>query len=107
LHYLMPGAFLPGQNAAIRTWSDHPAARELATSSVAARHSYGGILPGSCHALTAPHDASLAALLTETRGTPPGMVALAALVEQGPELSLTPLQLFQTSAAVGAALGAI
>jgi hypothetical protein len=35
------------------------------------------------------------------------MVALAALVEQGPELSLTPLQLFQTSAAVGAALGAI
>lgn len=89
----------PGQITLLR--------RELATSLSAARHSYGGILPGSCHALTAPHDASLAALLTETRGTPPGMVALAALVEQGPELSLTPLQLFQTSAAVGAALGAI
>lgn len=89
----------PGQALLLR--------RELATSLSAARHSYGGTLPGSCHALTAPHDSSLAALLAETRGTPSGMVALAALVEQGAELSLTPQQLFQTSAAIGAALGAV
>lgn len=89
----------PGQIVLLR--------RELATSLSAARHSYGGSLPGTCHALTVPHDASLAALLTETHGTPPGMISPAALVEQGAELSLTPLQLFQTSAAVGAALGAV
>ncbi|SJZ88985.1 type IV pilus assembly protein PilM [Trichlorobacter thiogenes] len=80
--------------------------RELAASLSAARHTYGGILPGSYHAFAAPHNGSLTALLTETRGTPPTMVALESLVDFGAELSIPPHQLFQASAAIGAAVGA-
>lgn len=80
--------------------------RELAASLSAARHTYGGILPGSYHAFAAPHNGSLTALLTETRGTPPAMVSLESLVDFGVELSIPPQQLFQTSAAIGAAVGA-
>lgn len=80
--------------------------REWAASLSAVRHTCGGTLPGSCHALAAPHDASLAALLTETRGTSPTMVELSALIEQGAESGLSLHHLFQSSAAIGAALGA-
>ncbi|MDK9716656.1 MAG: pilus assembly protein PilM [Trichlorobacter sp.] len=80
--------------------------RELAASLSAARHTYGGILPGTYHAFAAPHNGSLTALLTETRGTPPTMIALESLVDFGAELSISPHQLFQASAAIGAAVGA-
>jgi type IV pilus assembly protein PilM len=80
--------------------------RELAASLSAARHAYGGVLPGTYHAFAAPYNASLTALLTETRGTPPTAVALESLVDFGAELSLSPHQLVQSCAAIGAAIGA-
>jgi type IV pilus assembly protein PilM len=80
--------------------------RELAASLSAARHTYGGILPGTYHAFAAPPNGSLTALLTETRGTPPTMITLESLVDFGAELSTPPHQLFQASAAIGAAVGA-
>lgn len=80
--------------------------RELAASLSAARHIYGGSLPGTSHALAAPQNPSFIELVHETSNTSPSMVDPAALLEQGPESGLTSQQLFQSSAAIGAALGA-
>lgn len=80
--------------------------RELAASLSAVRHTYGGTLPGTSHALAAPQNSSFTELVHETCSTSPSMVDLAALVDQGSESALSPQQLFQSSAAIGSALGA-
>lgn len=78
---------------------------ELAASLAASRQSARHDISGACTSITSPDDNLLSELLGETLGFPPHQLFTDTLVERDASLSLSSVQLFQTSAALGAAMG--
>lgn len=80
---------------------------ELVASLAASRHASGGSAPEACYALSPPGNSALTRLLTATLGHEPHLLRSEAIVTRDTDLNLSATQLFQASAALGAALGRV
>lgn len=80
---------------------------ELTASLAASRQTMGGRTASACYSLAPPGDNALSCALTAINAAPPHQLPLEAVVQCDASLSLSALQSFQLSAALGAAVGSL